>query len=77
MAKVRGLLCSRCVSALGLFRDDLALLASATEYVTNTRLHSDSGPLTDQEPLGDAPRAVSAAQAAMQAATDGGVTADE
>lgn len=39
--KVRGLLCSRCNKALGLFYDDLTLLTAATEYLIQHKEASD------------------------------------
>lgn len=35
--QVRGLLCSKCNTALGLFKDDVALLQSAIEYLVKKR----------------------------------------
>ena len=36
--KVRGLLCRRCNKGIGLFQEDIDLLASATSYLENTKL---------------------------------------
>jgi hypothetical protein len=35
---VRGLLCSRCNSALGMFLDDVGMLARAIDYLQNARV---------------------------------------
>ena len=35
--EVRGLLCGSCNTALGLFREDLDILASATSYLINSK----------------------------------------
>lgn len=39
--KIRGLLCTRCNKALGLFFDDPALLTAATEYLIQHKEESD------------------------------------
>lgn len=36
--KVRGLLCTRCNCAIGLFEDDVERMAKAIEYITGTTI---------------------------------------
>jgi hypothetical protein len=49
--RIRGLLCASCNSALGLFRDDPAIVAHACQYLQATTAEPVSGPFWAERPL--------------------------